>query len=190
MTQKSQKIILRSMGDAHLHTNWTDGEDSIEEMIKRACDLNLKWILFSEHNRRDSEYSYKSFYDDIKNIQKKYPQIKLFCGAECKILNNNGNIDINSEASKFAEIITGVVHRFPNEVGNIMKPSNKTFSQKDKNNALIMEKELSIAGINAGEFSILGHPLGMTIRRFGLKPDISHFIDLISECKKIILFLN
>ena len=108
----------------------------------------------------------------------------MFSGAECKILDLDGNIDISSEALNLAELITGVVHRFPNEIGNIMNSKNKIYSKEEKEEALGLEKELSIAGIRKGKFSILGHPFGMTIRRFKLIPEISHFVDLIYECKK------
>ena len=92
------KLIRDRKGDAHLHTNWTDGADTIEEMIISANSVNLEWILFSEHNRKNSEYSYSSFFSDIKKFSSKYPNIKLFCGAECKILDLDGNIDVSSEA--------------------------------------------------------------------------------------------
>ena len=186
------KLIGERKGDAHLHTNWTDGVDTIEEMIKSGTSLNLDWILFSEHNRKNSEYSYSSFFFNIKKFSNSYPNIKLFCGAECKILDLDGNIDISSEALNFAELITGVVHRFPNEIGNIMNSKNKIYSKEEKDNALSLEKELSISGIRKGKFSILGHPLGMTIRRFKLIPELNHFVDLINECKNhnVIFELN
>lgn len=186
------KFLCKRNGDAHLHTNWTDGADDIEEMIKSATALNLGWILFSEHNRKNSEYSYRSFFMNIKKFSNSYPNIKLFCGAECKILDLEGNIDISSEALHFAELITGVVHRFPNEIGNIMNSKNKIYSKEEKEEALSLEKDLSISGIRKGKFAILGHPLGMTIRRFKLIPKLSHFVDLIYECKShnVIFELN
>ena len=49
-----KELICNRKGDSHLHTNWTDGKDSIYEMIKTASKINLKWINFSEHNRKNS----------------------------------------------------------------------------------------------------------------------------------------
>ena len=68
----------------------------------------------------------------------------------------------------------------------------ESFSTERKESALRMEKDLSIAGIRNRKFGILGHPFGMTIRRFGYIPQITHFEELISECKvnEVVFELN
>tara|TARA_Y100001933_G_scaffold259435_1_gene309330 strand:- start:959 stop:1687 length:729 start_codon:yes stop_codon:yes gene_type:complete len=177
-----KKLICNRKGDSHIHTNWTDGNDSIDEMIKSASLLNLEWIIFSEHNREDSFYSYKEFINDVHTTKVNKNNLILINGAECKIKNFEGDLDISSEAELFADIITGVVHRFPGEKGNIMKKNPSVFTLNDKNEALLTELKLSIAGIRSNNFSILGHPFGMTIRRFGLVPELEKFEELIIEC--------
>ena len=84
------------------------------------------------------------------------------------------------------------MHRFPGEKGNILKTPTNCFSKNQKIEALNIEKELMMAGIKAKSFTVLGHPFGMTIRRFGLIPKIQHFEELMIECKKnnIIFELN
>ena len=81
------ELLINKEGDSHLHTNWTDGENTIEEMIQAAYTSGLKWIVFSEHNRENSEYSYKKFHDEIIKKSMKYKNITLIKGAECKIKN-------------------------------------------------------------------------------------------------------
>ena len=115
-----KKLICNRSGDSHLHTNWTDGDNSIDEMIEAATLLNFEWIIFSEHNREDSIYSYKEFINEIQATKVNKNNLVLIKGAECKIKNFDGDLDISSEAKLFADIITGVVHRFPGERGNIM----------------------------------------------------------------------
>ena len=61
------QILNNKLGDSHLHTNWTDGENTIREMMDIACRIGLKWIMFSEHNRENSDYSYNSFIEEITN---------------------------------------------------------------------------------------------------------------------------
>ena len=60
-------------------------------MIQAANISDLKWIMFSEHNRKDSEYSYKKFSDEILEKSNKYKNITLIKGAECKIKNFKGS---------------------------------------------------------------------------------------------------
>ena len=175
-------LICERNGDSHLHTNWTDGKDSIFEMIKTASFLNLKWINFSEHNRKNSFYSYKEFHDKIDNYKESNQNLILIKGAECKIMDSNGLIDISSEAKLFADIITGVVHRFPGEKGNIMKKKQSDFTLYEKKEALKIERNLTLGGIRGKNFQILGHPLGMSIKRFGIIPNLEVFEELIQEC--------
>ena len=178
------KLLINRGGDSHLHTNWTDGENTVDEMIRAAQTSGLKWIIFSEHNRKNSEYSYKEFCKEIEAKSRIYKNITLIKGAECKIKNFNGELDISEEAIYFSDIITGVVHRFPGEKGNILKKPTKSFTDLQKIDALNIEKELMLEGIKSKSFSILGHPFGMTIRRFGLIPSIENFEELMIECKK------
>ena len=87
---KLTELLTNREGDSHLHTNWTDGENTIDEMIKAANNCGLKWINFSEHNRKNSQYSYKKFCDEIMKKSIQYKNIILIKGAECKIKNFNG----------------------------------------------------------------------------------------------------
>ena len=187
-----KELLNNKQGDSHLHTNWTDGLNSIEEMIKSSNKIDLKWIIFSEHNRENSEYSYKSFAEEIKEKSCIYSNIKLISGAECKIKSFKGDIDISAEASSYADVVTGVVHRFPGEKGNIIKSKGNKYTNDELDYALKTERDLMMAGIENKAFLILGHPFGMTIRRFGLVPNICDFDEIIFACKKnnIIFELN
>ena len=40
--------------DLHMHTNWTDGKNSVFKMHDYSCKKKLKKILFSEHARSTS----------------------------------------------------------------------------------------------------------------------------------------
>jgi histidinol phosphatase-like PHP family hydrolase len=42
--------------DMHMHTNFTDGKHSVEEMVKAADTIGLKKIAITEHVRRDSKW--------------------------------------------------------------------------------------------------------------------------------------
>ena len=37
-------------GDTHVHSDWTDGVDSIEVMARAARDRGLEWIVLTDHS--------------------------------------------------------------------------------------------------------------------------------------------
>ncbi len=186
------QLLINKLGDSHLHTNWTDGKNTIHEMIDISFRIGLEWIMFSEHNRENSAYSYKSFSQEIKNKSYFFKDVTVIKGAECKIKNFNGDLDISDEAIEFSDVITGVVHRFPGEKGNILKSPVNTFTESRKKEALEIERELMLAGIRSRKFLVLGHPYGMTIKRFGLIPELNYFKELMIACNKnnVIFELN
>jgi DNA polymerase (family 10) len=38
-------------GDLQVQTNWTDGSNSIEEMVKAAIEMNLEYIAITDHTK-------------------------------------------------------------------------------------------------------------------------------------------
>ena len=78
------------------------------------------------------------------------------------------------------------VHRFPGEKGNILKKKPLL----SKNKAIEIEYKLSIKAIRKSKFDILGHPFGMSIKRFKAKPSWILFRKIIKECKKTVKFLK
>lgn len=164
--------------DMHLHTNWTDGENSIEEMICSAQELNLSAIAFTDHIRKESTY-YPNYFQEIGSAGKKI-SMKVFSGYEAKICDFDGNIDVSKEVSEMADIRIASVHRFP--VADSFQCAN-VFSKDEAQN---IEKELSINAIKNNtnlSFNVMGHAGGMSISKFGEFP-IEYFDEIIKACSK------
>ena len=77
--------------DRHMHTNWTDGKNTIEEMIEAAEKLGMKEIALTDHVRGTSTY-YNDYVRKIKYLRKK-TKVNVIIGFECKIKNFDGEID-------------------------------------------------------------------------------------------------
>ena len=169
--------------DLHIHSTWTDGADSIVDIIEQAKERNLHTIAITDHIRTDSTYLEKS----VEEIQKlrKTSNIKILTGFEAKVNNFQGEVDVSVLNKNIADIKIASVHRFP--IGRKLYNAN-LFSKKI---AQEIELELSIAGIKKAEFDILGHPGGMSIRSFGEFP-LAYFEEIIIECNKnnIVFELN
>jgi putative hydrolase len=166
--------------DFHIHTNWTDGKHSVREMADAAQKRKLEMIMFTEHSRKSSKVWFNKFVREIKETQKKHKKCKMFIGTEVKIKDFDGSLDINNSIKKKCDYVMASVHRFPGEKGNIFKNKPK-ISKKD---AINIEYKLSIRALKKSNFSILGHPFGMSLKRFKIQPDWKLFQKLIRECKK------
>jgi len=165
--------------DFHIHTNWTDGKNTVKQVYERSNNIGLEYILYSEHSRKSSKNWFKKFCKEVRSIKLKrcFPLV----GTEVKVLNFNGNLDLSSSNYKLCDLIMASVHRFPGEK-NIKK--NNKFLIKNKKEAINKEYKLLLAACRNKKTDILGHPFGMCIKRFKITPEFKYFEKVIKYAKK------
>ena len=80
-------------GDIHTHTNFSDGENTLEEMVKRAVEMGYEYYGISDHapsvvSRGEAEVKrlIEKRKEEIENLNKHYKNIKLLYGMEVNIL--------------------------------------------------------------------------------------------------------
>lgn len=102
-------------GDLHMHTVWSDGADSTEDMVKQAIKFGYEYIAFTDHskfqyvaNGLDEKRLVKRL-EEIDKLQKKYPEIKIFKGAEVDIL-SSGKLDYSNSVLKALDWVVVSVH--------------------------------------------------------------------------------
>ncbi len=95
--------------DCQLHTTYTDGKSSPEEYFDQAEKNGLDFILFSEHVRRVTTYDYLKFKEHVYRAGAK-SKVKFAVGAEAKVLDLQGNIDISEEILREAEMVLFSFH--------------------------------------------------------------------------------
>lgn len=154
-------------GDLHIHSNFSDGINTYDEIIKYALKKKYEYIAITDHSKSRkisnglNEEKVIQNIKLIKNLQKKYPGIKIFSGAEVDIL-NNGELDYDKDILKKLDIVVASIHTgFKNS--------------KEKITSRI---------INALEnkyTTILGHPTGRLINQ--RKPYELNFDKIIESCK-------
>ena len=142
-------------------------------------EKKIEMVLFSEHSRKTSKGWFNKFVVEIKRNQKRIKNCKLFIGTEVKIKDFKGSLDLNNLIRKRCDYIMASVHRFPGEKGNIFK--NKNIYSKKK--AIEIEYKLQKC-IKNSKFDILGHPFGMSLKRFNAQPKWKLFQSLIKECNR------
>ena len=161
----STRVKLESLPliDSHLHTSWTDGEPSVKEVYLRACEIGLDAILYSEHCRKTSNDWFGNFAKEVRSVE--HMGCHAYVGAECKVENYNGDIDISLEIENQCDLIMASVHRFPDHSGGSIP-----FGDVSQLDAIQHEFDLSWKVLANPKVDILGHIFGMCYKRYSTPP--------------------
>jgi len=85
-------------GVFHLHTAWSDGKDSLEEMASAAVKLGYEYLGLSDHSQTAfyanglDEKRVLEQKKEIEEVRKKFPDLRIFHGIESDIL-ADGSLD-------------------------------------------------------------------------------------------------
>lgn len=160
--------------DCHLHTNWTDGAASVEEVYHKAIEQKLKTILYSEHSRKSSTDWFGSFAEEVKLLPDS--PCKAYVGTEVKVETRDGDIDTCSEISGQCDFIMASVHRFIDENNNTIQ-----FADTNPDMATVLEYTLTWEVLANPQVDILGHMFGMSYKRFNRIPSDLQIKQLIQR---------
>lgn len=102
-------------GDLQVHSNWTDGANSIKEMAEHAKENGLEYIVISDHSKYlamtgglDEKKLLKQG-KEIDTLNKQLEGIRILKGVELNIL-KDGSLDITDEALKKLDVVGAAVH--------------------------------------------------------------------------------
>lgn len=160
--------------DYHLHTNQTDGTDTVDAIINKAREYKISSIAFTEHVRKDTEW-FDRFADMVRESAERYTDISVYVGCETKAVDKNGNLDVSDKILYRSDIVLGSVHRIPDGKGDFHDFSTLTLYELAD-----IEFELSVGMIEKSPIDVLAHPGGMFSSRYGGYP-----IDYFREMMKL-----
>ena len=155
-------------GDLHMHTTWSDGAHSIEEMAEACRARGYQYMAITDHSQylkvaggltRERLLKQK---EEIKKLNEKYDDFLILSGVEMDIL-PDGTLDYDDELLAEMDFVIASIH--------------SAFSQpKEK----IMDR-LRTALENA-HVDLIAHPTGRKIgRREGYDVDIDLLIQLAKK---------
>ena len=156
-------------GDLQMHTKWTDGNNSIEEMAQAAKSLGLEYIAITDHSRTlgiarglTKERVDKQM-KEIKKINQTISdsKIRVLSGIEVNIL-KDGNLDLENSILEDFDIVGAAIH------------SHFTLPKKEQTKRLI-------AAMYNPNVDIIFHPTG---RRIQQRRPIDLDIEQIMEVSK------
>src|SRR2546426_3128330 len=102
-------------GDLQTQTDWTDGADSIEEMVQAAKALGLQYVAITDHTqslamtRGSDEAKLRKQMAEIDRVNARLTGIRVLKGAEVNI-NKDGTLDIDDETLAALDVVGIAVH--------------------------------------------------------------------------------
>ncbi len=137
------------LGDLHVHTDWSDGKGSLEEMAQAAMELGYRYIAIVDHFRfaqaipgLGPEELVRQM-EAIQELNRKLKGFRLLCGIEANIL-PDGAIDVPRELLRELDVVVAAVH------------THMRMPKKD------MTKRL-LSAIENEDVDIIAHPSGRLI---------------------------
>lgn len=116
--RKIPKLIEKEdiKGLIHVHTNYSDGFNSLEEMVIATVERGYCYIGISDHSQ--SAYYAKGLdlirlkeqFEEIDRLNEKYPQIKILKGTEADI-HFDGEMDYGNKILSEFDFVIASIHK-------------------------------------------------------------------------------
>ncbi|HEY2421369.1 MAG TPA: DNA polymerase/3'-5' exonuclease PolX [Neobacillus sp.] len=154
-------------GDLHMHSTWSDGAHTMEEMVNACRARGYQYMAITDHsqylkvaNGLTRERLVKQR-DEIKKLNEKYDDILILSGVEMDIL-PDGTLDFEDDLLAEMDFVIASIH--------------SAFSQSREK---IMAR-LKTA-LHNGHVDLIAHPTG---RKIGKRPGYDVDIELLIELAK------
>lgn len=160
-------------GDLHMHTTWSDGAQTIEEMVQFARKKGYRYLAITDHSKflrvanGLNEDRLREQRLEIERIRNKYPDIEVLCGVEMDIL-PDGSLDFEHDFLKEMDFVIGAIH--------------SSFNQTE---AKIMKRLFN--AMENPYVKVIAHPTGRIIgRRAGYRANVEQLIEKAKQTGTIL----
>ncbi|GAA3398924.1 PHP domain-containing protein [Streptomyces roseoviridis] len=102
-------------GDCHVHSDWSDGGSTIEDMGRAAARLGHEWVVLTDHSptlkvaRGLSPDRLREQLDVVARLNEEWAPFRMLTGIECDIL-PDGSLDQEPELLDRLDVVVGSVH--------------------------------------------------------------------------------
>lgn len=163
-------------GVFHVHSTYSDGVASLEEMIEAAQKLGYEYVGISDHSQ-SAQYAHgleparlKKQKKEIDELQKRYKKIRIFWGIESDIL-ADGKLDYPDPVLAGFDFVIGSIH------------SHFNLPEKEQTHRILR-------AMDSKYLTFVGHPTGrLLLRREGCAIDQIKMIDG-AKAKRVTIELN
>lgn len=102
-------------GDLHMHSVWSDGRNTIEEMVEACAARGYEYMVISDHsqvlamtNGLDA-YRLREQWKEIAEVQARHPEIRILKAMEVDIL-GDGSLDLEDEMLAGLDVVLVSLH--------------------------------------------------------------------------------
>ncbi|SDN56793.1 DNA polymerase/3'-5' exonuclease PolX [Alkalicoccus daliensis] len=165
-------VLEDIQGDLHMHTTWSDGAQSLEEMIDQCASKGYNFMAITDHSQylkvangltvERLERQHK----EIKELQKK-KEIRVFTGIEMDIL-PDGSLDYEDEVLEKVDFVIASIH--------------SSFQQSEEEIMARLENACRNPNVN-----MIAHPTGRLIgKREGYAVNIERLLKIAAETNTVL----
>ncbi|WP_203361536.1 DNA polymerase/3'-5' exonuclease PolX [Bacillus sp. REN10] len=155
-------------GDLHMHTTWSDGANSIEEMVEACRARGYEYMAITDHSRYLKVANGLSIErllkqnEEIRRLNAKYDDIEILSGIEMDIL-PDGTLDYDDKLLSELDFVIASIHSSFSQAQNIIMDRLKT-------------------ALSNPHVDLIAHPTGRIIgRRDGYDVNMEMLIQLAKE---------
>lgn len=155
-------------GDLHIHTTWSDGTGTIEEMAYKARMMGLEYIAICDHSktlgiaRGLDEERLREQMREIDRLNEKLEDFTILRGVECNI-KAEGSLDLSNSVLRDLDLVIAAIH-------SGFKSDKEQMTQR------------LIKAIHNDHVSAIAHPTGRMIqRRKGYPLDLDKVLEAASK---------
>ncbi len=132
-------------GDLHMHTDWSDGRATLEEMVLAAKERGRKYIAICDHARRLRDGRLERQAKEIAAMNERVSGITVLAGIEVDI-RGDGSLDYEDEALAERDWVMASIH-----------------SGFDQPRERLTDR--IVAAMESPHVDCIGHPTGRKINR-------------------------
>jgi DNA polymerase (family 10) len=157
------------VGDLHVHTDATDGRDTIEQMARGAAAVGLSYLAITDHSKALAmangldERRLLEQAEMVRRLSGQIEGVTLLAGIECDIL-PDGSLDLAEDCLTRLDLVVASVH--------------SAFSLDES-----QMTERILRAIESPVVDIVGHLTGrLLLRREGYRVDFERILDRAAAC--------
>ncbi len=162
-------------GTLHCHTTYSDGVNTLEEMVDAARSLGWEYLGIGDHSKAAayagglSEEKAKAQIKEIDTLNSRLKGFRIFAGTECDIL-TNGDLDWSEKVLSLFEYVVISVH------------SGFRMSEREMTRRIVK-------ALKHKRVTMLGHPTGrLLLSRDAYPVNMSEVIAAAADYGKMIEF--